>query len=76
MPTPQQARFAVVDHNRLLSSFTDEVVAIIDHHEDENLHITADPRVIKPVDFCASLEGPSSPTLRDEFVSRSLGIGQ
>ena len=55
MPTPQPARFALVDHNRLLSSFTGEVVAIIDHHEDENLHTTADPRVIKPVGSCASL---------------------
>ncbi|KAI0074615.1 DHH phosphoesterase [Panus rudis PR-1116 ss-1] len=45
-------KFALVDHNRLGSRFTEEnpdakVVAVIDHHEDEGLYKdTADPRVI------------------------------
>jgi len=54
-PAPQPSRFMLVDHNRLQSSFTGEVVGIIDHHEDENLHTSARPRVIEPVGSCASL---------------------
>ena len=54
-PAPQPCRFALVDHNRLLSPFTGAVVGIIDHHEDESLHTTAKPRVIKPVGSNASL---------------------
>jgi exopolyphosphatase len=54
-PAPQPSRFVLVDHNRLLSSFTGDVVGIIDHHEDEHLHTTATPRMIKPVGSCASL---------------------
>ena len=54
-PAPQPSRFVLVDHNRLLSSFTGEVVGIIDHHEDENLYTTAKPRAIEPVGSCASL---------------------
>lgn len=54
-PAPQPSRFALVDHNRLLSSFKGEVVGIVDHHEDEGLHTTAKPRVIEPVGSCASL---------------------
>jgi exopolyphosphatase len=54
-PAPQPSRFALVDHNRLLPSFNGEVVGIIDHHEDESLHTTANPRIIEPVGSCASL---------------------
>ena len=45
-------RFALVDHNRLLSQFAEnnsdvEVVAVLDHHEDEGLYKdTANPRMI------------------------------
>lgn len=73
-PAPQPSRFALVDHNRLLSSFAGEIVGIIDHHEDEGLHTTAKPRVIQPVGSCASLvtlqfrsilEGGSSEQFKD-----------
>jgi exopolyphosphatase len=60
-PFPSR-RFALVDHNRLLSRFTidnpsAEVVAVVDHHDDEGLYKdTADPRVIVvPNGSCASL---------------------
>lgn len=55
-------KFALVDHNRLLSRFTQDnpeakVVAIIDHHDDEGFHKdTADPRLVRvPTGSCASL---------------------
>ena len=54
-PAPQPSRFTLVDHNRLLASFTGEVVGIIDHHTDEGVHTTANPRVIEAVGSCASL---------------------
>lgn len=50
--------FALVDHNRLGPSYASnpsaEVVAVIDHHDDENLHPTASPRTISPCGSCAS----------------------
>ncbi|KAF7329888.1 DHH phosphoesterase [Mycena kentingensis (nom. inval.)] len=50
--------FALVDHNRLGAAFAEgnpTVVAVIDHHEDENLYTeTADPRKIAPAGSCAS----------------------
>lgn len=59
------ARFALVDHNSLLSRFVfsgpgpdvqDPVVAIIDHHQDDGRHLTANPRIIQvPTGSCASL---------------------
>lgn len=44
-------KFALVDHNRLLPQFVSEnppsqVVAVIDHHEDEGFYKDADPRII------------------------------
>ena len=54
--------FALLDHNRLQSRFTQDnsdakVVAIIDHHEDEGAHQeSADPRIVTvPTGSCASL---------------------
>ena len=57
-PFPFQ-KFALVDHNRLGDAFTldnpkAEVVAVVDHHEDEGLYPTANPRVIAPCGSCAS----------------------
>ncbi|ORX37670.1 hypothetical protein BD324DRAFT_641818 [Kockovaella imperatae] len=55
------AKFALVDHNRLLPAFshpdlTDPVVAIIDHHEDEHQHSSALIReIVVPTGSCASL---------------------
>lgn len=52
--------FALVDHNCLDSSFstdnpTVDVIAVIDHHEDENFYAdTANPRTIAPAGSCAS----------------------
>ncbi|KAJ3916783.1 exopolyphosphatase [Lentinula edodes] len=52
-------KFALVDHNRLSSAFTPEgqplVVAIVDHHADENLYVdSAEPRIITSSGSCAS----------------------
>lgn len=57
-PFPFQ-KFALVDHNRLGDTFTldnpkAEVVAVVDHHQDEGLYLTANPRVIAPCGSCAS----------------------
>lgn len=57
-PFPFQ-KFALVDHNRLGDAFTldnpkAEVVAVVDHHEDEGLYPTANPHVIAPCGSCAS----------------------
>ncbi|EIN14597.1 DHH phosphoesterase [Punctularia strigosozonata HHB-11173 SS5] len=56
------SNFALVDHNRLLSRFSENnssarVVAVVDHHDDEGLYKdTADPRLIAvPTGSCASL---------------------
>jgi exopolyphosphatase len=43
------ARFALVDHNKLLPQFGDaseSVDAIIDHHDDEHAHLSAKVRII------------------------------
>ncbi|KAK9362331.1 hypothetical protein V1504DRAFT_27875 [Lipomyces starkeyi] len=49
----------LLDHNNLLSDLGDlfgkNVVAILDHHADEGLDISADPRIIAPVGSCTSL---------------------
>ncbi|QRV84937.1 hypothetical protein RhiJN_12953 [Ceratobasidium sp. AG-Ba] len=51
--------FALVDHNRLLSKFAadgeDRVTAIFDHHEDERMHLSANPRFITVTGSCASI---------------------
>lgn len=51
--------FALVDHNRLGSTFTldnpnAEVIAVVDHHEDEGLYPQANPRIISPSGSCTS----------------------
>ncbi|KAJ7216561.1 exopolyphosphatase [Mycena pura] len=52
--------FALVDHNRLSDSFSNgnpsaRVVAVIDHHEDEQLYTdSADPRQVEPAGSCSS----------------------
>ncbi|KAJ6588470.1 hypothetical protein B0H19DRAFT_978402 [Mycena capillaripes] len=52
--------FALVDHNRLGDSFSVEnpnanVIAVIDHHEDENLYTdSANPRKIARAGSCSS----------------------
>ncbi|KAJ7704285.1 hypothetical protein B0H17DRAFT_6984 [Mycena rosella] len=51
--------FALVDHNRLGGAFSTEnpsanVIAVIDHHEDEHLHPDADPRIVAPAGSCSS----------------------
>ncbi|WVQ84751.1 hypothetical protein IAT38_006908 [Cryptococcus sp. DSM 104549] len=49
--------FALVDHNKLLPDFgPGEVVAVIDHHDDEGAHESAPLRKIRvPTGSCASL---------------------
>ncbi|KAJ6591121.1 exopolyphosphatase [Mycena vulgaris] len=51
--------FALVDHNRLGGSFSADnpntnVVAVIDHHEDEGLYTDSDPRKVAPAGSCSS----------------------
>ncbi|KAK9236080.1 hypothetical protein V1525DRAFT_451558 [Lipomyces kononenkoae] len=49
----------LLDHNNLLSDLGDlfgkNVVALLDHHADEGMHKSADPRIIAPVGSCTSL---------------------
>lgn len=52
-------KFNLVDHNRLADAYTidnpsAEVTAVIDHHQDEGLYPTANPRIITPCGSCAS----------------------
>jgi exopolyphosphatase len=50
--------FALVDHNRLGDDYEGEntkVVAIFDHHKDEDRHTDANPRVLEMAGSCASL---------------------
>lgn len=50
-------KFALVDHNRLgtrYSSPSAVVTAVIDHHADENQHLTANPRIVAPAGSCSS----------------------
>ena len=64
-PSQGGPRYALVDHNVLLPLFRsnveqaegagDKVVAILDHHVDEQQHLDASPRTIKVVGSCASL---------------------
>lgn len=49
--------FGLVDHNRLLPQFNSKdarVVAVIDHHDDEGLYTSSDPRIVAPAGSCAS----------------------
>ncbi|KAK9375982.1 uncharacterized protein V1513DRAFT_457671 [Lipomyces chichibuensis] len=49
----------LLDHNNLLSDLGDlfgqNVVTVIDHHVDEGLYSSAEPRIIAPVGSCTSL---------------------
>ncbi|KAF7366531.1 putative exopolyphosphatase [Mycena sanguinolenta] len=51
--------FALVDHNRLGNTFSKDnpntsIVAVIDHHADEQLYADCDPRKVAPAGSCAS----------------------
>ena len=53
-------KYALLDHNALTGRFaTDKdahVVAIVDHHEDEQHHLDASPRIVEvPTGSCSSL---------------------
>lgn len=76
---------ALVDHNHLepnLSShFPDPsaVTAVIDHHDDEHLYPTANPRIIAPSGSCSSLVTqhfqsafPSTGAVRGELARLAL----
>ncbi|KAF8916596.1 hypothetical protein CPB85DRAFT_266844 [Mucidula mucida] len=70
-------RFALVDHNRLGSQFAtggeSVVEAIIDHHEDEQQHLDADPRIISPAGSCSShIALLCPPTLPSELATLLL----
>ena len=57
-PLPSET-FVLVDHNRLGPSFAldnpkAEVIAVVDHHEDEGLYPQANPRIISPAGSCSS----------------------
>jgi exopolyphosphatase len=59
-------KFALVDHNRLGSTYSldnpkAEVVAVIDHHEDEKLYPKASPSIIESVGSCTSLVATQLP---------------
>ena len=50
-------KLVLVDHNKLAVNldFSEKVVAILDHHVDENLYQTAQPRIIEMVGSTATL---------------------
>ncbi|KAG2128372.1 uncharacterized protein EDB93DRAFT_1184638 [Suillus bovinus] len=61
-PIPSHvSQFALVDHNVLQTRYASEtarVVAVIDHHEDEEQYkdaSTTDPRIVEPAGSCSSL---------------------
>ncbi|KAF9514310.1 hypothetical protein BS47DRAFT_1343244 [Hydnum rufescens UP504] len=58
-PAELKCNFALVDHNTLWAPWRRpdaKVVGIIDHHDDENNHIDADPRaIVVPLGSAASL---------------------
>ncbi|KIK36733.1 hypothetical protein CY34DRAFT_811055, partial [Suillus luteus UH-Slu-Lm8-n1] len=59
-PMPSQvSQFALADHNVLRTTYaspTANVVAVIDHHEDEGQYKdTANPRIVEPAGSCSSL---------------------
>ncbi|KAK9449996.1 uncharacterized protein V1518DRAFT_415261 [Limtongia smithiae] len=48
----------LVDHNRLLGElaeiFDSKVIGVIDHHKDEGLYLTANPRIVESCGSCTS----------------------
>ncbi|KIY68137.1 DHH phosphoesterase [Cylindrobasidium torrendii FP15055 ss-10] len=57
VPTISATKFALVDHNRLGPQFVSNksvVQAIIDHHDDEQQHLSASPRIVAPAGSCAA----------------------
>ncbi|GAA5894124.1 uncharacterized protein JCM6883_003725 [Sporobolomyces salmoneus] len=63
-PSTLESKFVLVDHNSLLPAFrtsttpTEDdgrVLAIIDHHVDEEQHLSANPRIISLIGSCSSL---------------------
>lgn len=54
----KHASLALVDHNKVtasLSQLDDNVIGVIDHHDDEGLYKSADPRLVKKNGSCSSL---------------------
>ena len=71
--------FALVDHNRLLPQYEADnpeaqVVAVVDHHEDEGFYTTsAKPRIVAPAGSCAShVAGLRPPRIPAELASLLL----
>ncbi|CAE6488865.1 unnamed protein product [Rhizoctonia solani] len=59
-----RSSYALVDHNKLLPKFlakegplasAERVTSIFDHHDDERVHLDANPRIIHPAGSCASI---------------------
>ncbi len=60
--SPPAGEYALLDHNALTRRFAGDesarVVAIVDHHADENHHPEASPRIVEmPTGSCSSLIG-------------------
>lgn len=54
----QHASLALVDHNKVTASLAeldDKVIGVIDHHDDEGLYKSADPRLVTKNGSCSSL---------------------
>jgi exopolyphosphatase len=59
---PPAGKYALLDHNALTGRFAAHdnmrVIAIVDHHEDEQRHPEASPRIVEmPTGSCSSLIG-------------------
>ena len=58
--SPPAVKYALLDHNTVTGRFAADdnacVVAVVDHHVDEGLHLDASPRIVKmPTGSCSSL---------------------
>ncbi len=66
------AGLVLVDHNVLapgLEKFSNKVVGILDHHNDEGLFPEADPRIIQSIGSCTSL-------VAREFIARGITLSR
>jgi exopolyphosphatase len=75
MPS-QVSQVALVDHNVLRTTYTSpstNVVAVIDHHEDEGQYKdTANSRIVEPAGSCSSLVVRSYQSFSNLFIPPEL----
>ncbi|KAI0299380.1 hypothetical protein B0F90DRAFT_1728224 [Multifurca ochricompacta] len=75
--TSPAIKYALLDHNTLAGRFAEDerarVVAIVDHHVDENHHLDASPRIVEvPTGSCSSLVARLIQNEWPEGMSRAI----